>query len=173
LKFIGGVAVLLLHLIIANGSLVNIGVVGNAIDINPYLVNAMNLVSTVDGRSMQKKANDNSPQHIDYVRLLTVKKSDLTLGVIQKHTLNMTCIPQPIFVVGDDSYSIAWAKKNSLKLRRINALGLIINVKNYKRVKDIESVTNLSLNPVKIAGLHRIFPVSHYPFLLVNCGIEQ
>ena len=105
---------------------------------------------------------------------LPIKPKIMTIGKVTLINKKTPGLIRPIFVVGSDEKSIMWINKHKEQLIKINAVGLIIEV------KDIESLRNLSTIasplPISIGKEELILNavnVKHYPFLLHTHGIEQ
>ena len=75
--------------------------------------------------------------------------SNLTAGKIKSQPLSKQKLERSIFVIGDDQFSINWAKTNALELKKIAAIGFITNVASQTRVKKIENETGLTLLPAQ------------------------
>ncbi len=112
-------------------------------------------------------------RNIQIQGLMYPATSDLTAGKIISHPLKTNGLRKAVFVIGDDPFSVNWAKTNAHELRKIGAIGIITNVKNQDRVQAIENETGLTLLPTQLTGLSHYLQVSHYPFLWTQTDVEQ
>lgn len=100
-------------------------------------------------------------------------RSQLTVGIVKSTRITTPNLMRPIFVMGDDAFSIKWAKTNASDLKKMGAVGFITNVESQDRVNKIEDETGLTLFPAQLSGLSEHLPITHYPFLWTKGGIEQ
>ena len=112
-------------------------------------------------------------KNIQLQKLMYPVISQLTPGKIKSYLLKTKGLAKPFFVIGDDPMSIHWAKMNASQLRKIGAIGIITNVNDQARKKQIENETSLILLPAELIGLSQYLKVSHYPFLWTENDIEQ
>ncbi|MFN7098005.1 MAG: PFL_4695 family integrating conjugative element protein, partial [Gammaproteobacteria bacterium] len=105
--------------------------------------------------------------------LLFPVASPLTQGSITTTHINLPHLEKPIFVLGDDEVSIAWAKQHAVQLKAAHAIGLLTNTQTEARWQAIQRIIGLTLIPVSLDGLNPLIPVSHYPFLLSQHWLEQ
>ncbi|MFN7098194.1 MAG: PFL_4695 family integrating conjugative element protein [Gammaproteobacteria bacterium] len=99
--------------------------------------------------------------------------SPLTQGNITTTQINLPHLEKPVFVIGDDEVSIAWAKQHAVQLKAAHAIGLLTNTQTEARWQAIQHITGLTLIPVSLDGLNQLISVSHYPFLLSQHWLEQ
>lgn len=99
--------------------------------------------------------------------------SPLTAGSVATSEVNLPQLTQPLFVIGDNAFSIQWLKKNSTELKTLHAIGLITNVDSEQRYKTIEQETGWTLLPVSLDDIQSLVPVTHLPFLLTAKWLEQ
>lgn len=100
-------------------------------------------------------------------------KSQLTVGKVETSAVNLPQLTQPLFVIGDDPFSIHWLEKNSVELKKRHAIGLMTNVDSEERYKAIEQETGWTLLPVSLDDIETLAPVTHLPFLLTSQWLEQ
>lgn len=99
--------------------------------------------------------------------------SPLTPGVVPSQTVHFPYLTQPIFVIGDDDYSLAWLSQHSEDLRRLKAIGLMTNVASAERYEAIEAKTGWTLLPVSLEGFNQLLAVDHLPFLVTANRLWQ
>lgn len=112
-------------------------------------------------------------KEIHLQKIMYPATSRLTPGKIKSHPIKTKDLTRPIFVIGDNSTSIRWAKTNASELKHIGAIGIITNVTNQARTQQIEQETGLTLLPVDLSGISQYLQVSHYPFLWTKSDVEQ
>lgn len=106
--------------------------------------------------------------------LLYPNKSSFRSGKVENHRLQFKKFAStPVFVIGDDNYSIKWATQNSDYLKKIHAFGIITNVENAKAVSKVEMKTGLALISTSLTGLEKIVGTNHYPFLIYQGWVVQ
>lgn len=157
----------------ANAQLMVVNTDGPTVPSAPYL-KEIHYPSRGDAlkRLQMNKALFNG-KRIQIKEVIYPATSDLTPGKIKSHPLGTQNVERPIFVMGDDPFSVTWAKRNRRALKKSGALGIITNVKNQARVKAIENEIGLTLLPAQLSGLSDYVPVKHTPFLWTKRGIEQ
>ena len=102
------------------------------------------------------------------VRSLLLTPGTVTRRVIQAPSLS------PIFLIGDDPRSRAWLHQQIDTLRKLNAVGLIVNVESSEALDGLRDLApGLVLVPVSGDDLARRLGLSHYPALITATGIEQ
>ncbi|QQE89879.1 integrating conjugative element protein [Azotobacter chroococcum] len=81
---------------------------------------------------------------------------------------------RPVFLVGDDSLSRSWLRLRRDRLRRLNALGLVVNVASPAGLAELRRLAEgLRLIPVTGDDLAALLGFSHYPVLVTSTYIEQ
>ncbi len=102
------------------------------------------------------------------VRSPLLTPGEVTRRVIQAPTLN------PIFLVGDDARSRAWLRLRIDTLRKLGAIGLVVNVESSAALDALRRFApGLRLAPTPADDLARRLGLSHYPALITATGIEQ
>ena len=76
-------------------------------------------------------------------------------------------------VVGDDDRSRAWLERRGPALRRMQAVGLVVNVAQPQALAALRRmVPGLTLMPVSGDDLARRLGIHHYPLLITADGVE-
>lgn len=79
----------------------------------------------------------------------------------------------PFFLVGDDDRSRAWLERRGPALRRMQAVGLVVNVAQPQALAALRRmVPGLTLMPVSGDDLARRLGIHHYPLLITADGVE-
>lgn len=157
----------------SNAQLVVVNTDGPTVVAGPYLTNIHYPKKGDSSALLQMNRSFFQEKGIHLQNIMYPASSELTPGKIKSHPLKTKDLSKPLFVIGDDSMSIRWAKTNASELKRIGAIGIITNVNDQARTKQIEHETGLILLPVNLAGLSRYLQVSHYPFLWTKSDVEQ
>ena len=100
-------------------------------------------------------------------------ESPLSAGKVDTHAVNLPALTQPLFVIGDDTFSLQWLQQNTAALKKMHAVGLITNVGSELRYKTIEQTSGWVLLPVSLEGIESLVPVTHLPFLLTATAVMQ
>lgn len=101
-----------------------------------------------------------------------VYSSSFTAGSVQSHAIQLDGLEQPLFVMGDDAFSIQWFKGNEDKLKRLHAVGIIVNVDQHQ-LNRLQENTSLPLIAASVDGLEFFVPEQHYPFIITSQRVEQ
>lgn len=105
----------------------------------------------------------------------------LTPKVIRPVTLpgtqmkkDLPTLPQPIFVIGTDPYSLAWFKTNRAVLEQYGAMGVLTTAKNQTEWEFMQQlVAPLQLFPMNADALADQLGVPGYPILITKGGFFQ
>lgn len=96
---------------------------------------------------------------------LPVVSRHLSPGHVDKKVISLA-MPQSLFVIGDDDYSRDWLRKNIDKLKQLNALGFVTNIKEASHLKELEVLAGQSLQALDVDELGQLLGITHYPFVL-------
>lgn len=104
---------------------------------------------------------------------LPVESKALSPGAVQSRRLEAAGLPA-FFLVGDDSLSRAWLKRNTLRLTKLNAVGLVVNVRSTSALENLRQLApQLTLSPVAADDLAHRLNLDHYPVLITADSVEQ
>ncbi|PJG82772.1 integrating conjugative element protein [Caviibacterium pharyngocola] len=113
------------------------------------------------------------PAQITEADMLPIISHQLTPGTVQSRTLDLAGM-QPIFLVGYDSISFHWLELNATKLKNLNAVGLVVNVKDLDELMQLRAVVpELTLLPSSADDLAERIQLFHYPVLMTATGLSQ
>lgn len=105
--------------------------------------------------------------------ILPIRSALLTPGHVQSRAIHAPGL-MPVFLIGDDDLSKIWLKERLDILRKIGAVGLVVNVETAQALQTLKIlVGDLMLSPVSGDDLARRLQLSHYPVLITATGIEQ
>ncbi len=159
---------------LSEAALTVVNVDGNTIDSSPYLSDIhYPEPGAAEAMLLANKAqfDQSKPQSVE--SMLYPAKSSLTPGKLVSHPLATPHLTRPIFVMGDDKFSIEWAKEHAAQLKQMGAIGIITNVGSGSRTIKIEREIGLTLIPASLEGIEKYVQVTHYPFLWTSKDIEQ
>ena len=105
--------------------------------------------------------------------MLPVRSTLLTPGAVERRVIEAPGL-NPLFLVGDDERSRTWLRQHTERLRRLNAVGLVVNVESQTALDAMRRLgPGLVLSPVAADDLARRLGIRHYPVLVTATGIEQ
>lgn len=105
---------------------------------------------------------------------LPIETPGLLPGKVIKRKISQPYLSNPIFLIGDDELSNRWLLKNKALLIRINAVGMLVNVRNKQELHRIAKVAKgLKIIPAPAIDLAKQLGLKHYPVLISKQFIEQ
>ncbi|SEJ27537.1 integrating conjugative element protein, PFL_4695 family [Azotobacter beijerinckii] len=106
-------------------------------------------------------------------KMLPVVSRSLSPGPVASRAIDIPGL-RPVFLIGDDSLSKSWLKLWKDKLRRLKALGLVVNVATPEGLLELRQLAEgLRLIPVTGDDLAGLLEFSHYPVLVTSTFLEQ
>ncbi|ELN8035916.1 integrating conjugative element protein [Salmonella enterica subsp. diarizonae] len=133
-----------------------------------YLIPAMLLIAAaaVAGPAVPMQALDES-------RLLPVVTHNLHPGQQPHLVLNLPGMT-PLFLIGDDPLSTEWLRQHREALKSLHATGLVVNVTTLARLIALRAIApELTLLPVSADDMAKHLPITAYPVLITDKGLEQ
>lgn len=113
-------------------------------------------------------------RHIDETSSLPIVSAKLSPGKIEARVINANGLIRPFFMVGDDELSINWLKQRAPYLEKLQAVGLVVNVKDADSFNTLKSlVPSLTVLPVSGDDIATRLNLAHYPVLVTATAIEQ
>lgn len=105
--------------------------------------------------------------------MLPVRSARLSPGEVPRRAIAVPGIT-PFFLIGDDERSRAWLRQHAPVLRRLGAVGLVVNVASIEALAALrELAPDLMLVPASGDELAERFGLRHYPVLITATGIDQ
>ncbi|QQC64356.1 integrating conjugative element protein [Paraburkholderia ginsengisoli] len=105
--------------------------------------------------------------------MLPVHSAQLTPGSVAHRPIQAPGL-SPVFVIGDDARSRAWIHHRLDTLRKLGAVGLVVNVESPAALDDLRRLApGLTLAPTPGDDLAQRLGLQHYPVLITATGIEQ
>lgn len=138
----------------------------------PYY-EALNLQPRADATSPRIKIPRPPANAFNESAMLPVRSMRLSPGDVARRVIEAPGLP-PLFLVGDDERSRAWLRQQALRLRELDAVGLVVNVASAEALATLRALApGLSLAPVTGDDLAERLGLRHYPVLITATGIEQ
>jgi integrating conjugative element protein (TIGR03765 family) len=109
----------------------------------------------------------------DLERLLPIQSPGLTPGRVEPRSVEQR-FARPFFLIGADSLSRQWLKARRAELRRIGAIGMLVQAETVGDLRLVaELADGLPILPAPASDIATALGLSHYPVLISNQGIEQ
>lgn len=106
--------------------------------------------------------------------MLPIVSDRLTPGKVEPRVINANGLIRPFFMIGDDDLSISWLKERVVALEKLQAVGLVVNVKTNSNLNQLKKLApNLMILPVSGDDIADRLALSHYPVLITATAIEQ
>lgn len=87
---------------------------------------------------------------------------------------DLPTLPQPMFVIGDDDYSLQWFEANREILMQYGAVGMLTHVDSRETWEQLQRlVAPLQLYPLNADMLAQEFGVPGYPIMVTRAGFFQ
>jgi integrating conjugative element protein (TIGR03765 family) len=105
---------------------------------------------------------------------LPITTPSMQPGTVTVEPKKLHYLQRPLFLVGADAFSQRWLFNKRDQLKRIGAVGLLIQAKDMAEVETILQLADgLQLIPASAEGFAKQVGLSHYPVLLSKEGWEQ
>lgn len=106
------------------------------------------------------------------VKMLPVHSVYLSPGDESRRTIHAPGLT-PLFLIGDDQRSRWWLHQHQAELRKLNALGLVVNVMSVDALASLRQLApGLTLAPASSDDLAQRLGIHHYPVLITATDIE-
>lgn len=123
-------------------------------------------------KSKRKKVDSNQKSILPF--RLPITTPSMQLGRVSISPKKFKYLQQPLFLVGADLMSKSWLIKEREALKKIGAVGLLIQAKDIDDIKAMQEIADgLRLVPASAEALAKELGLTHYPVLLSKEGIEQ
>lgn len=105
--------------------------------------------------------------------MLPVRSKTLSPGTVQRRVLDAVGLPA-FFLIGEDARSRTWLKQRLPLLRKLKAVGLVVNIESKAALLNLrQAAPGLTLSPVSADDLAQRLNLRHYPVLITASSIEQ
>ncbi len=112
-------------------------------------------------------------QALDEARLLPVVTHNLHPGRQPRLALSLPGMT-PLFLIGDDPLSTEWLRQHRDELKTLHVTGLVVNVTTLARLNALRAIApTLTLLPVSADDMAKHLPITAYPVLITDKGLEQ
>ncbi|CDG90240.1 integrating conjugative element protein [Xenorhabdus bovienii] len=114
-----------------------------------------------------------SPEIVGEAAMLPVKTPELTPGKVANRALQLPGIGA-LFLIGNDPDSRQWLSQNAARLKKLHAVGLIVNVREMAGLQSLRVLApDLLLSPASGTELARRLQLQHYPVLITETALSQ
>lgn len=105
--------------------------------------------------------------------LLPVRSARLTPGNVERRIIHVPGLT-PFFLIGDDARSRTWLRARIDSLRKLRAVGFVVNVDSLDALSSLRQLASgVTLAPASGDDLAQRLKLQHYPALITATGIEQ
>lgn len=105
--------------------------------------------------------------------MLPVRSKRLSPGKIESRMTNTPGLAS-FFLIGDDDLSRRWLASRKAVLKKLNAVGLVVNVQQLAALTELRDIgSGLDIVPASADELAERLGLQHYPLLITASGIEQ
>jgi integrating conjugative element protein (TIGR03765 family) len=103
-----------------------------------------------------------------------VSTPSMHVGKVQSHAIkNVAGFTQPIFVLGCDKISAKWVSFYQVRLKKLHAIGYVVNCAGKQEFLKLKGISNLPLMTIQGDAIKERFHLANYPFLLTREYISQ
>jgi integrating conjugative element protein (TIGR03765 family) len=96
------------------------------------------------------------------------------VGKVQSHAIKKVAgFTQPIFVLGCDKISAKWVSFYQARLKKLHAIGYVVNCGSKQEFLKLKGISNLPLMTIQGDAIKERFHLANYPFLLTREYISQ
>ncbi|REF26437.1 integrating conjugative element protein (TIGR03765 family) [Xenorhabdus cabanillasii] len=114
-----------------------------------------------------------SPEVIGESVMLPVSTPELSPGKVASRSLQLPGIGA-LFLIGDDPDSRQWLSQYAATLMKLNAVGLVVNVREMAGLQALRALApGLLLSPASGTELARRLQLQHYPVLITDTQLAQ
>lgn len=105
--------------------------------------------------------------------MLPVRSERLSPGMVKNRATNTPGVAS-FFLIGDDDLSRLWLASRRDVLKKLNAVGLVVNVEQLDALTELRDIgSGLDIVPASADVLAERLGLQHYPLLITANGIEQ
>ncbi|MDA5490235.1 integrating conjugative element protein [Yersinia kristensenii] len=121
----------------------------------------------------EKQPQFSPPITVSVALALPVHTPELSPGAVTARPLKLQGIPA-VFIVGDDDLSRQWLSLRGEELKRLGAMGFVVNVAEVSRLHSLQALLpEIEMAPVSGSDLARRLQLRHYPLLITEQGLSQ
>jgi len=113
------------------------------------------------------------PASIDDSFVLPIRSTRLSAGYVAARSITAPGL-SPLFLIGNDAFSLDWLSRRYDDLLKLGATGLIVQVETAQELANIRRLApDLQLLPVNGNDLAQRLNLTHYPVLITSEHIGQ
>ncbi len=136
-----------------------------------FMPNIGRLLQSINQSNINDVVKKPAKVKFDY---LPIKTPNMMPGAVQARKINFPQLLYPIFLVGSDENSLQWLEKYAPRLKKLHAVGLLVQANTKNNIKSINQVANgVPIIPASGFQIGKQFGVKHYPVLFSKHLIEQ
>lgn len=106
--------------------------------------------------------------------ILPIVTPNMKSGVFEQQKINLVNLDKPIFIVGSDNLSISWLTKYAAKLKKLNAIGLLVQADTNLEVARVKKAANGAIIlPMSGEIIGEQLGIHNYPVLITKNLVEQ
>jgi len=106
--------------------------------------------------------------------ILPIRTPSMKVGRVTRKTNLLNNITVPTFLIGSDNTSIEWVRKHYQQLRKMGAIGMLINAETLHDLKKVAAVSKgLKVIPKSAESVAKEMQLTAYPVLITSNSIQQ
>jgi integrating conjugative element protein (TIGR03765 family) len=145
---------------------------GQGVSIAPYKKQIM--LERQEFNRIKQKAQRGQPRLSQQKTNVKHSKTNMKPGKVAARKIKKPALINPLFIVGADKYSLKWLKANRKQLKKIGAVGLVVNIKSQNQLKQLQSVGgDVQMIAMSANMIAQQLKLKRYPVLITKTGIEQ
>ncbi|MBS9435070.1 integrating conjugative element protein [Photorhabdus hainanensis] len=130
-------------------------------------------INAQDNELTTSSNTEAAPPDLTEGGMLPVETPELSPGSVDARPLQLPGMGA-LFMIGDDALSKQWLKKNLVGLRKKQAVGLLVSVRDKAQLDELRQLAEgLVLAPASGSDLARRLNLRHYPVLITDTGLTQ
>ncbi|MDE1485136.1 integrating conjugative element protein [Xenorhabdus bovienii] len=113
------------------------------------------------------------PEQPSFEMVLPIKTPEMSPGKVIERPLSLQGVGT-LFLIGDDELSRTWLIQNVENLKKLNAVGMVIQVDSANSFFELKQLGNgILLSPISGSDLAKRLQLTHYPVLITETGLTQ
>ncbi|AWK44457.1 integrating conjugative element protein [Photorhabdus laumondii subsp. laumondii] len=130
-------------------------------------------INAQDNEPTTSSNTEATPPDLTEGGILPVETPELSPGPVDARPLQLPGMGA-LFMIGDDARSKQWLKENLVGLRKKQAVGLLVSVRDKAQLDELRQLAEgLVLAPASGSDLARRLNLRHYPVLITDIGLTQ
>ncbi|UJD78171.1 conjugal transfer protein [Photorhabdus luminescens] len=130
-------------------------------------------INAQDNEPTTSSNTEATPPDLTEGGMLPVETPELSPGPVDARPLQLPGMGA-LFMIGDDARSKQWLKENLVGLRKKQAVGLLVSVRDKAQLDELRQLAEgLVLAPASGSDLAQRLNLRHYPVLITDIGLTQ